>query len=82
MTRHGRPDRLAVLGIGAAAVALACCAGLPLLVGALAGVSVAAVAGVGLGIVAFVVAVGVVLGALRARRRSCDSDEASGGLTG
>jgi Flp pilus assembly protein TadB len=56
-----------LLGLAAAAIALLCCAGLPLAVAAIGGLTVSAVVGVGAG-VAFLAVVATLL-VLRSRRR-------------
>ena len=51
--RPGRPERhgaTAVFAVGAAAFAILCCAGLPLVVSLVGGLSVAGVLGVGAGV--------------------------------
>ena len=74
--RHGRSSGLTVLALGAAALAVVCCAGVPLLIAALGGLTLAAVLGIGagavvLGVIAFLVAILV-----RTRRaRHCDAKE-------
>ena len=61
---------LAPLAFGA--VAIVCCAGLPALAGAFAGVTLAAILGVGGGLIALVTVVAATVLILRARRRrSC-----------
>jgi hypothetical protein len=52
-----RSDHVGLLGIGAAALAVGCCAGLPLLAGAAASIGTAAAIGIGAG---GIVAVGAV----------------------
>ena len=64
------------LALSAAAVAVVCCAGLPVLTGAVGGLTVAAVVGIGAG--AVILGSGALLGIvlLRARhRRGCDVQE-------
>ena len=57
--------------VGVAAFAIACCAGGPLVVGALSGVAVGAVLGIGAGIVALAAVGGLAVVRAR-RRRACD----------
>ena len=70
--RGGRVDSLPVLGAAGALVAIACCAGLPLIGTILGGLTLAAVLGVAGGVV---LAVGVVAAAVVVmrgmRRRQC-----------
>ncbi len=67
-----RPGKegLAVLGIGA--LAIGCCAGLPLLVAFAGSVAVGTLLGVGAGILGAVALVAVVVLRNRARRRACE----------
>jgi hypothetical protein len=58
---------LAPVGIGV--LAIVCCAGLPLLAGVFAGVTLATVLGLGGGLIALVAALAGMVLALRARRR-------------
>ena len=73
--RQGRSSGLILVVLGAAAVAV-CCAGVPLLIAALGGLTLAAVLGIGagavvLGVITFLVAILV-----RTRRaRHCDAKE-------
>jgi hypothetical protein len=64
MLSRDSSDRFGQLGFGVVAAAIACCAGLPLLAGAAAGIGIGAVIGIGVGgIVAIVaVVVGIALG--------------------
>jgi hypothetical protein len=58
--------------VAVAAVAIVCCAALPVLVGALAGVTLAAALGLGSGLIALIAALCAAVIFLRARRRrSC-----------
>ena len=74
--RQGRSSGVTLLALGAAALAVVCCAGLPLLIAALGGLTLAAVLGIGagavvLGAIALLVAIPV-----RARRhRECNPKE-------
>ena len=58
--------------VAVAVVAIVCCAGLPVLAGVLAGLTLAAVLGVGGGLIALIAALSACVILLRARRlRSC-----------
>ena len=58
--------------VAVAAVAIVCCVGLPVLAGVLAGLTLAAVLGVGGGLIALIAAISASVILLRARRRrSC-----------
>jgi hypothetical protein len=65
--------------VAVAAVAIVCCAAVPVLVGALAGVTLAAFLGLGVGLIALIAALcaGVIF--LRARRRRSCSSPIKGG---
>lgn len=64
-----RSDHVGLLAIGAAALAVACCAGLPLLAGTATAIGAVAVLGIGAGSIVVIVAVAAVLGSARRRRR-------------
>jgi hypothetical protein len=72
MAPRQRSDHVGLLGIGAAALAVACCAGLPVLAGTAASIGVAAAIGIGVGGVVAVGAAALLIGVMRARRRSCE----------
>jgi hypothetical protein len=71
MVSRERPERVGLLGVGAAVVAIICCAGLPLLAGAVATIGIGAAIGVGAGGLVVVAAVAGTLAVVRARRRRC-----------
>jgi hypothetical protein len=73
-----RRERFPLLTAGAAAAAVVCCAGLPLLAGAAAGIGATAAIGVGAG--ALVALVAVLFAIVRARRRRCAVDIQREGL--
>jgi uncharacterized membrane protein YedE/YeeE len=58
---------LAPVGIGV--LAIVCCAGLPVLAGVFAGVTLATILGLGGGLIALIAVLSVMVLALRARRR-------------
>jgi hypothetical protein len=60
-----------LIALGVAALAVLCCAGLPLLVGVLGGLALGAVLGVGSGVVALVVLVTAVLVTRHRRAAAC-----------
>jgi hypothetical protein len=64
-------EKLGLAGVGIAVLAIACCAGVPLIAGVAGGIAVAAVLGVGAGVLALaaLVALGVAAGR---RRRACE----------
>jgi hypothetical protein len=70
-------DAAMLASVAVAAIAIVCCAGLPVLAGAFGGVALATALGVGGGLLAFIVALAAAVIVLRARRRrSCPpSDE-------
>lgn len=74
MTRRDRADSLPGLGAAGALVAIACCAGLPLIGTILGGLTLAAVLGVAGGVVLVVGVVAAAVVLMRGRRRGdCDS---------
>ena len=60
-----------VVALGVAALAVLCCAGLPLLVGVLGGLALGTVLGLGAGVVALVVLVTAGLGTRNRRAAAC-----------
>jgi uncharacterized membrane protein YhaH (DUF805 family) len=64
-------ERLGLAGVGVAAVVVVCCAGLPLIAGVVGGIALAAVLGVGAGILALAALIAVVAITVR-RRRACE----------
>jgi hypothetical protein len=71
MVSRERPERVGLLSVGAAVVAIICCAGLPLLAGGVATIGIGAAIGVGAGGLVVVAAVAGTLAVVRARRRRC-----------
>ena len=71
--RRDRLDSLPIVGAAGALVAVACCAGLPLLGTILGGLKLAAVLGVAGGVVLVVAILAAAVVMLRARRRRCCS---------
>lgn len=67
--RRANDARALLAPVGVAVVAIVCCAGLPVLVGVFAGLSLAAILGVGGGLVALIAVVAGAVLALQARRR-------------
>lgn len=69
-TTSSRGEGLVAIGFGA--LAIACCAGLPLIAGfAAGGVAAGTLLGAGAGVLGAIVLVGVVVLKVRARRRAC-----------
>jgi hypothetical protein len=79
MVSRERPERVGMLGVGAAAVAVLCCAALPFVAGVIASIGIGAAIGVGAGGLAVVAAVAATLAVVRARRRSCRRDPSAQG---
>ena len=70
--RRDSSDTTTFAAVGAAAIAVACCAGLPVVAAVLGGLSFAAILGVGGGLVALTGLVGAIALVIRARhRRAC-----------
>ena len=69
--RSGAGERTGLAAIGLGALAIACCAGLPLLGALLSSVALGAVLGIGAGVLAAAVLIGAVVVRARARRRAC-----------
>jgi hypothetical protein len=70
MPRPKDADTLLV-PVAVAAVAIVCCAALPVLAGALAGLALATLLGLGAGLIALIGAATTTAMVLRARRRRC-----------
>lgn len=71
MTPKRTPIGGGLVAVGVAALAVVCCAGLPLLVGVLGGLALGTVLGVGAGVVALVVLVTAVFVTRRRRAAAC-----------
>jgi hypothetical protein len=69
-------DKAGFAGVGIAALALACCGGLPLLFGLVGGLTLGALFGVGVGALLLIAVVGMLV-VMRARRRRACRVEAS-----
>jgi hypothetical protein len=67
--RHARHAGTLLAPIGIGVLAVACCAGLPVLAGVLAGLTLATILGLGGALIAVVAALAGMVLALRARRR-------------
>jgi hypothetical protein len=65
-------DRAGLAGVGVAALALACCGGLPLLIGLVGGLTVGAVFGLGAGALLLIAAAGTLVVMRARRRRACE----------
>lgn len=68
LTGSQKASRTGPVALGIAAVAVLCCAALPLLAGLLAGVAVGRVLGVGVGVLAVLVVVALIVARLRRGR--------------
>lgn len=70
--RASGAERAGLTGVGVAALALACCGGLPLLIGLVGGLTVGAALGLGAGALLLIAAAGTLVVMQARRRRACE----------